>query len=251
MLKNIRELFWPLLEKEEPKSNENDIKPKLYINQVNLEEAYRLNTKFTENEEDRRKSIESKAALFLGSISIVTSLLIAANALLIGNEINHVLVKFSISITFILTIYALRTVWYAIKALNVGAYQVLDFSDINISGDKNEFYLHLIKRQESIIKNNHSIINSKVDNFNMAQAYYKRAIIALSIYSFLILLLCFFYKKPPKSSQAFTVEIVDPVSRHKINYLKDSLSLDTFSVILNKHQDTFKINSSKIPVEQK
>jgi hypothetical protein len=131
---------------------------------------------------------------FQSTISVATSIVVAANPLIISNEIYGLPIKISVVISFILSVYAVRTVWFSIKALERGSYSVLDFFDINIPGDKSTYYSHLIKKTISISKANHSIINKKVDYFTMAQEYYKRAVCTICIYSFVVLVFCFFYK---------------------------------------------------------
>ncbi len=91
-----------------------------------------------------------------------------------------------------MTVYALRTVWFAVKALERGEYEVLDISDININKAKADYKKHLINRFVEIEKSNQNTINTKVDNVTMAQEYYKRAIVTISLYAFMILLFCFF-----------------------------------------------------------
>jgi hypothetical protein len=151
--------------------------------------------KIYESEEERRKGIETKASLFISTISVATSIVVAANALVTGNQEINLPVKVSVLITFILSLYAVRTVWFSIKALERGSYYVLGIEDINVQGDKPQFYRHLIRSLHSKKLKNQSQINSKVDYFTLAQEYYKRAIVVLCIYSFLILLFCLFFKK--------------------------------------------------------
>lgn len=56
--------------------------------------------KIFDNEEERRKSIESKAAHLLGSISIATSLVISSTSLITGKDsINPLAIKISVIIS--------------------------------------------------------------------------------------------------------------------------------------------------------
>jgi len=189
---NIREFFWPLLEEEseETGSGEKDIH--LIISDENLEEAFKQKLRTYENEEDRRKEIEKKASLYISTISIATSIVVAANTLITGKQEYGLPIKISVVITFVLTLYAVRTVWFSTKALERGNYSVLDIDDFNVEGGKPQFYKKLIQSLHKITERNQSQINLKVDYFTLAQEYYKRAIIVICIYAFIILIFCFF-----------------------------------------------------------
>lgn len=245
VLIKIREFFWPLLEKAPIESNsqtivEEDIE--LKISDENLEEAFKLKSKIFENEEERRKSIESKAALFISTISLASSIVVAANALITGNQEYNLPVRVSVLISFILSLYAVRTVWFSIKALERGAYSVLDFEDINTAGTKLQYYSHLIREIQKKVNKNQAKINEKVDHFTMAQEYYKRAIIMICIYSFLIVLFCFFFKKKVNTQPSIQIDKIELFNQKCCDTLKniiansirhDSSHKDTFSLRLD------------------
>jgi len=205
-LANFREFFWPILEPE-PKEDKSK-KPQndqitIQVDEENLEKAFELKSKIYDSEEERRKSIESKASLFLSTISITTTLVVASSALITGNEENNIAVKVSVLISFILSIYTVRTVWFSVKALERGKYQVMGVDDINVKGDKTEYYKHLIVCLSKKTKANQITINNKVDYLVMAQEYYKRAIVIICIYACLIVLFCLFFKNEPKNNNRF------------------------------------------------
>ena len=195
-LSNIREFFWPLLEGSSESIEDNEEEDlDLIISDDNLEEAFKLNLRIYDGEKDRRKGIETKASLFISTISVATSIVVAANTLITRNQEFNLQIKISVLITFILSLYAVRTVWFSIKTLERGSYSVLDIQDINIGGDKPQYYKNLIQSLQRKTTKNQTQINSKVDYFTLAQEYYKRAIIVICVYAFLILLFCFFFKK--------------------------------------------------------
>jgi hypothetical protein len=199
LLINIREFLWPIL--EGPIDTDRDSEPKdidLVISDENLEEAFKQQLRIYDSEEERRKGIETKASLFISTISVATSIVVAANALVTGNQVLNLPIKASVIITFILSLYAVRTVWFSIKALERGSYYVLGIDDINVRGVKPQFYKHLIRSLQTKTLKNQPQINSKVDYFTLAQEYYKRAIILICVYSFLILVFCLFFKRPSK-----------------------------------------------------
>jgi hypothetical protein len=190
-LNDIREFFWPLLETENPSPTVLQAPPfKLQVDEENLDQFLVLTNKINDAEEDRRKGIESKAALFISTISVATSIVVAANSMVISNSTFDFHVMVSVFISFILSIYAVRTVWFAVKALERGNYSVLGLKEINFKGSKINFQKHLV---DCLVKNknfNQSTINSKADNMMMAQEYYKRAIIMISLFSLHVLVQC-------------------------------------------------------------
>lgn len=196
---NFREIIWPLLEPEvtqdviAAQGNADEIK--ILVASENIEKAFELKSKIHDSEEDRRKGIESKAAIFISTISISTSVVVASNALISGNTDNTVAIKISVLISFVLCVYTLRTVWFCVRALERGNYHLLSFKDINIKGDKDAYYKHLITVLVKKTAANYSTINAKVDNMTMGQSYYKIAIFIICLYAFFILVFCFFFKK--------------------------------------------------------
>lgn len=210
---NIREFFWPLLDKEEVLQQAKASKVQLKIADENLEQAFDLKIKMFENEEERRKNVESKAALLINTISIATSIVVAANALVISNQFNNIAVKISIILSFIVCVYAIRTVWFSIKALQRGSYYVLCFDDINIAGNKNKYLKSLITSLSNKTQKNEKTINNKVDFLTLAQEYYKRAIVSVFLFSFLIVIYEFAIRTKEKETKPNTIMI--PKAREK------------------------------------
>lgn len=90
---------------------------------------------------------------------------------------------------FVLMIYMARTIWFSIKALERRSYQTIEAMDFLVNADQPEYYKFIIARVLNKIRINSQTINEKVDNMVMAQAYFKRAIVVVTIYSFVMLLL--------------------------------------------------------------
>lgn len=200
-LHNFRELVWPLLENDDNDSSgevlENEIEllqidSILQIEEENLDLALQLQGKIYQEEEDRRKGTESKAALFMGSLSLANTIVIGANTLIWGKDIPTGVIKTSVFISILLAIYTLRTVWFSVKVLERGAYHVLGSDDINISGDKTKYKKEIIMVYFKMIKANEKVINMKVSNLVMAQEYYKRAMLVICLYAFMVFYFCFF-----------------------------------------------------------
>lgn len=83
IFKNIREFFWPLLEKGEisdpPMLNENNIS----VDSSHLKDTLEYAINCYEAESDRKKTVESKSSLFIGTISVVTSVVIGVTSVLV------------------------------------------------------------------------------------------------------------------------------------------------------------------------
>lgn len=205
----FREWFWPLLEKSDnTESTSPDTVPEILIEDDNLDAAFKLESDIAQAEEDRRKSIETKAALLLSTISVASSIVVAANTLVTVNKEFSLLGKISVFISFLLTIYAARTVWFAIKALERGSYHVLSFKDINVGGNKIHYTKAIIRKLQKQIVSNESAINSKVDWLTLSQEYYKRCLVIISIYAFVILSYSVFFS----SAKMTTILQEEPVT---------------------------------------
>lgn len=185
-INQIREFFWPLLDPLPNSVSIASAKLVVIVEDENLEIAFNLQSKILENEEDRRKGIESKAALLLSTISIAFSVVVAASSLISKNVEIALITKISISISFILSLYVVRTVWFSVKALERKSFKVLGFKDFNIEGSKNEYQKSIIMIMAEYAKHNQKVVNEKIDFLTMAQEYYKRAIVVISLYSFMI-----------------------------------------------------------------
>jgi hypothetical protein len=191
-LNTLREFFWPLLEPPLETSKEA-IKP-LIIHDENLDKVFDLQIKKLENEDDRRKGIESKAALLLSSISIASSLVVAGNTLVLNNK-NTFAVQGSVLIAFVLTVYSIRAVWFSIKVLERKGFHLLGYNDINISGSEKDYQKSIILKIEGYLRSNQIIVNDKLDMLTMAQEYYKRSIVIICLYALLICIYCFMIRR--------------------------------------------------------
>jgi len=110
--------------------------------------------------------------------------------------------------SFVLSVYMVRTIWFSVKTLERGNYDLMGLNDINIKGNKDEYFRHLIICLSKKTKANYNTINSKVDNMTMAQEYYKRGIVTICVYAFLILIFCFFFKNSKKPVLEFKPKFV-------------------------------------------
>ena len=189
VFKQVREFFWPLLEKGEPPKFEELTRDKILVDNSFLPEAFRYTLDCYNREEERRKGIESKSSLFIGTISVVTSVILGVTSILVKENDFDMTVLILVFLLFILTLYMSRTVWFSIKALERKNYHSISVSDFLIESPKEEYYIDLIVKIANKIEKNAITINYKVDNMTMAQEYFKRAIVVVALCSFVILIL--------------------------------------------------------------
>jgi len=215
LFKNIREFFYPLLEKgtiTQPSC--------LEVNEITVDSSHLQKTleyvfDCYNSESDRRKSIEGKASLFIGTISVVTSVVLGVTSILVKESEFDITISALIILLFILTLYMSRTIWFSIQALERKNYYSISVNDFLLNDSNDEYYKKLIAEIANKINRNALTINSKVDSMTMAQEYFKRAIVVVALYSFVILL--FFMSKSEFDFSSYLKRFVDLINSIHIN----------------------------------
>jgi hypothetical protein len=181
LIKSIREFFWPLMDKKLPeKPRELEIE-EIVIADEHLPKTLEYAMNGFNAQEERRKTIEGKSSLFVGTISVVTSVVIGISTTIVKSiQCNPFLIVLYF-LLFILTVYLLRTIWFSIKVLEKEAYHTLSFDDFNLNEAKANYYKEVITIVVNYTKRNSWVINKKVDNMVMAQKYFKRAIVTVAL----------------------------------------------------------------------
>jgi hypothetical protein len=183
----IREFIWPLLEKG-PNPELELLYPKdITTNEKYLEKTLEYTIKEYESEEERRKTVESKSSHFIGTISVVTSIVLAITSFLVKSDEFGFFTFLLVFLLFVLTIYMARTVWFSIKVLERAVYFTISIKDFLIKEIDDKYYEKLILTITNKIRKNTITINMKVNYMTMAQEYFKRAIVVIIIYSSVIL----------------------------------------------------------------
>lgn len=190
-INSIREFFWPLLT-----NDENEEKPLLKpesetIQSEHLDKALELMLKIYESEGERSKSIETKASLFIGTISVLTTIAVGLTTILIKESSFKVSLFLLLLLLFVMTIYLVRTLWFAVKALERKSYLSLSSKDFLKADTGDTYTRQIISSMAVILKNNEDTINDKVNNMVMAQEYFKRAIIVVGVYAFFLVIFYF------------------------------------------------------------
>lgn len=189
IFEKVREFVWPLLEKGEiiqPSCLNVD---EIIVDSSHLQKTLEYVFDCYNSEADRRKSIEGKASLFIGTISVVTSVVLGVTSILVKENDFDITMSALLVLLLVLTLYMSRTIWFSIQALERKNYYSISVNDFLINDLNDEYYKKLIAEITNKINRNALTINSKVDSMTMAQEYFKRAIVVVTLYSFLILLL--------------------------------------------------------------
>jgi len=188
IFKNIREIFWPLLEKVHAQKTQNLVPNEIKVENIHLQQTLQYAIAFYESEEQRKKTVEGKSSLFISIISIITSIILGVTTVLIKTNNFSIVLLFLIFLLFVLSIYMSRTVWFSLKTLEKKAYYSISINDFLISEKSDEYFKKIISNITNKVRKNSISINEKVDNMTMAQEYFKRAIVIVSFYSFVILI---------------------------------------------------------------
>lgn len=185
IITSIREFLWPLL-KGEPDIEEKHIEEKEFKiqNADNIKTAYDLSLKYYENEEKRTSTVEGKSIVFIGTVGFLITILIAVVKDISGKGGTDICLNM-ILLTAIM-IYLCRVAWFAIKALGVSKYHKIGYQDF-LSSDV-DYQKNLIIKLIDYTRNNFKSTNLKVDYMVMAQAYFKRVIVAVGLYVIFLLM---------------------------------------------------------------
>ncbi len=178
----IVDFFWPILEKD----NINIPKKKHKVDDVvvasdSIQSAYDLAHRYFDIEEKRLSTVESKSIVFVGTLSVITGIIVS-----LLKDLSNL--PFYYTIIFVISlIYFCRALIFSIKALKRGTYYSIGFKDLNINETTNTDYLKkMIVALSDFAENNSITINHKVDMMTMAQAYFVRGIITVLLASFVV-----------------------------------------------------------------
>lgn len=193
VLNSIREFFWPLLEKTQIPESREISQEEITVDISHLEKTLEYAINYYEAETDRKKIVEGKSSLFIGIMSVATSVVIGITSILVKVSVFNIEFSVLVFLLFVLTVYMIRTIWFSIKALERKKYYSISIYDFLISDSDEMYYRKLIAEITNKVKKNSITINSKVDNMTMAQEYFKRAIVVVAVYALFIVL--FFLSK--------------------------------------------------------
>lgn len=182
-LKDIREFFWPILEEEGEDNSTNCKTDQLNsdnIKDTDVEDAIDYSLNCYNEERDRARIVENKAMVFIGLTGFIATLNFALTEKLIfmkDLKDNMVIYIFHYLGILVICVYAIKTIFHAVRCMERSEYHSIGCSDI-LNGQKRELLTKILK----CTKDNHPTINRKVDQMVMAQEFFKRMLGALFIY---------------------------------------------------------------------
>ncbi len=197
----IRELIWPLLESGSSPTEKKDWKETIEaMDEKAVTVALDFAQKQMQSEEDRNKTVESKSIVFLGSISVVCSILLGALASIVRYEERNLLLAVSMVLLLVTSIYFLTTIFYSIKALERRQFARLSPEDFLHKGTECESKRKILLEIIAATAFNSERINEKTNSMVLAQEYFKRALASLFA-SFVIVTTLYFLCSKAKQAE--------------------------------------------------
>lgn len=203
--KELRELFWPVLERltdEEKETNRrNQARDILKIKEAgwsgNSELALEEAKKLIELEGQRRGSADSKAAIYLAAITALAPVLVSLIPGILSNDKNNITI---VAVSFLLLFYAIislfRAALWAFETLKVSASNRVDIADLvkiwEAGSDKHREKL-TIENLYSVRKNREGV-NRKVTCIKMTHELILRTFFAFIFLLFIQTLSSLFYE---------------------------------------------------------
>jgi hypothetical protein len=176
--KDIREVFWPILEKSKKNGFKDYIPDDIIVTDSNLPTAFDLAQKIFEYQEKRLSTVESKSIVFIGTLSVVTGIMIS-----ILKDLKILPLCYSV-IFLVAIIYFSTALIFSIKALNRRTYYSIGFEDFN---DKScDYQKKLITKLTNYSRKNSCEIDKKVDFMTMAQEFFQRGVVTVILSSIII-----------------------------------------------------------------
>jgi len=185
---NFREIIWPLLAPLEETSPKQISEADCKWNNDETDMMLEYVEKYSISEEKRKKEVESKSTLFIGTFGVATAILInLVKDMLFNETVPHTaFVLFLICMMTLAIIYLCRAIWFSIKALERRNYSTMGFPNFMLS-DCTDKKQRIIIKYYNNTKKNQDEINIKVDYMTMAQEYFKRAIVVVALFSGIVL----------------------------------------------------------------
>lgn len=187
LLKEIREFFWPILEGEVEPPKEIKAEECKYKDE-DLDNLFKIAKDYQTSEDNRRKEVESKASVFIGTFAVATTIMLSLAKDFINNA-GSALSFLNIILVVITIIYLCRAITFSIRCLSRKKYKVVGFPEYLLSdADANDKKKRMLLELVNAVRANQNTINEKVDNMVMAQHYFQRAVVCVGIMTVLLLI---------------------------------------------------------------
>lgn len=184
------DFIWPTL-----RGNVNDEKNLLkeddckFIDEANIDLAIEVALRYAKCEDERRNSVENKAALFIGAFSVAVTIFVSTIKDFILSlgiypiALNGTVVLF----TSIVIVYLCRATLYAVDTLQRKSYTAIAVPEFLYSNDS-KYKIKLFLELRNSIYSNFSVINQKVDSMTMAQEFFKCAVRTVVLLAFILMI---------------------------------------------------------------
>lgn len=189
MIKNVRDFFWPVLDrstaselKEISRSERDDIKSIQKAawatkSKLAIEEARRLATE----EDERRRTAESKASNLLVVATAFIPLLTYLETAILEAKHEAAPIWVTLPILAAAVAYLCNAAWWAFRTVQVGKYHRIYSNDlVKIWRTGKPIQKRLVAETLVAIRKNQETVNGKVTAFKMAHEFLLRAILAFS-----------------------------------------------------------------------
>lgn len=231
----IRDIFWPVLE---PKAKPEDV-PKvldvLDIDPSSLDLVYDWAKEYYSYEEERRQNVESKSTILIGTLGVLSAIITVVANNIISCQAVEDLSSRSIIPGVILLVgiaYYCRALFYAISTLKKRPYHLIGDKEFIIRAQNSEYKEHIIKNLIKMSKANADLTNLKVDDMTMAQEFFKRAIITISFFAFVLLTMPMAFKLSSSIPGSFVMLLDVVVKYGPVGLIMLFFSILTFGVAL-------------------
>lgn len=196
ILHNLREVFLPLFDSPPPPMEPDitvdtmaGVQTKKHVNII-----YKLAMRRYEEEEERRKTVESKCTIFVGFIGVVIVLIITISKDIYKqfcySNNSPFAEKFTVCLSSIILMlivfYFGCAIFFAIRGVECRGYYYNNPSKwitVNVNNLKNDLIIDLINGT----KKNSYTTNRKVDNMIMAHLYFKRGAILVFLFAIIMI----------------------------------------------------------------
>lgn len=193
IIKKIKRFFHVKAEEKSPKAEASGQDAQ----QLNDLETLRLRYEFLkgvyDGENQRRRTVEHKASLLIGSLSMMGAVIVGA-ANFYSNDILSQKSLYIVFYTASLAVGLCFTLYYAIRTLKKRTLTLMDTNDQENITQIEAFYTKMISNLSICIKRNKEITNLKVDEMEMSQNWFYIVLLSIGFYFVTLFIQVFFAK---------------------------------------------------------
>lgn len=190
MFRKLIDFIYPLM----PKDKRGNVAELIPIDSIAgddkiLHEKEKAARQYYQEEKDRVKSIEGKASMFITSSGFLGTILIGTSNILLGQNDGPVLYKLVLALCLLcFVVYMVSTIIFSINGLRSAVYTRPDPTTLITIEDSNQYEKNVVADLLNATLLNQEIANQKMDNVVMAQRHFRRLILSVLAFVFVILI---------------------------------------------------------------